>query len=109
MGRGLQLRFEVVGRAIVEDGLAALDVVACPVEADLKRGFGQARKATVVGQFGLEAVPKGPGAGIVVAVAAPAHAGHGPVAGEQGFETGGRELAALVGMHNEPGRWAAQV
>lgn len=94
---------------MVEGGLAALDVVKSPVEAELRRGFGQAGKATAVGQFGLEAFLKGPGAGVVVAVAAPAHAGHGPVAGEQGFETGGRELAALVGMHNEPGRWAAQV
>jgi len=69
------------------------------VIGDSQAGFGQAGKAAAVEQFGFEAAPKGFGVGIVVAVAAPTHTLLSPVAGQQIPESGGRVLAALVGMH----------
>ena len=57
-----------------------------------------------VKQFGFEPMPKGLGAGVVVAVAASAHAMHCPVLREHGSKACGGVLAALVGMHHEPSR-----
>jgi len=72
--------------------------------ADVARGFGQAGEAAAVGQLGVAAAPKRFGGGVVVAVAAPAPALLGPVAGKQLLKAGGRGLAAPVRMHDEPGR-----
>jgi hypothetical protein len=102
----LQLIFEVVGGKIAERGMPPLGVVVGDVVADFELGFGQAEEAAVVEQFGFEAAPKRFGVGVVVAVAAPAHALLRAVFGNQGFESGSRVLAALIGVHNEPG-WRA--
>ena len=88
--------------------MSAFGVVIGDVVADFELGFGQARKAAAIEQFGFEAAPKGSSVGVVVAVAPPAHTLLGAVLGDQGFEAGGRVLAALVGMHDEPGQGAAQ-
>lgn len=45
--------------------------------------------------------------GIIVAVAAPAHALQCAVLGDEGFEAGNRVLAALVGVHDGSSRGTA--
>ena len=77
------------------------------VVADFEPGFGQPGEAATVEQFGLKAAPKRFGVRVVVAVAAPAHALLRAVLGDQGFKSGGRVLAARVGVHNESSGWAA--
>ena len=69
--------------------------------ADFELGLGQARKAAAVEQFGLEAVPKGFGAGVVAAFAEPARALLRAVPGEQVLELRGRLLAVLVGTDHQ--------
>ena len=64
--------------------------------------FASARPGNAVKQLGLEAALKGFGVGIIVAVAAPAHALPRPGAGEQLLKAGSRVLAALVRMDDEP-------
>jgi hypothetical protein len=62
--------------------MAAFGVVIGDVVADFEPGFGQSRKAAAVEQFGFKAAPKRFGVGVVVTVAAPAHALPGTVFGE---------------------------
>ena len=82
--------------------MAPLGVVIGDVVANFELGFGQPGEGAAIEQFGFEAAPKRFGVG--VAVAAPAHALHGPVFDDHVFEARGRVLAALVGMHEQPGR-----
>jgi len=63
-----------------------------------------ASATTAVQQFSFEAAPKRFSVGVIVTVAALAHALYGPVPGQQVLASGGRVLAALVGVHDEPGR-----
>jgi len=69
--------FEVVGGEVTEGGMTSFGVVVGDVVADFEPGFGQAGEAAAVEQFGFEAAPKRFGVGVVVAVAAPAHASLG--------------------------------
>ena len=82
LGRCLKMGFEVVGQVVSEGGMASLGVVISDVLADFEPGFGQAGEAAAVEQFGLEVAPKRFGVGVVVAVAAPVHVGHGAVTEE---------------------------
>ena len=107
LGRGLKLRFEVVWRLIAKRRVASFGIVVGHMAADFELGLGQSGEAVAVEQFGCEAASKGFGVGVVVAVATPAHALQRAVLCDQIFEAGGRVLAALVGMHDKPGRWPA--
>ena len=69
----------MVGRVVTERRMTSLGVVISDVVADFQLGFGQPGKAAAVEQLGLETAPKGFGVGVVVAVAAPAHALPGTV------------------------------
>ena len=83
--------------------MSALGVVVDGMVPDFQACFAQVADAAAIEQFGFEATPKGFGVGIVVAVAAPAPALPGSVAGQQGLEGGGGVPAALVRMDHEPG------
>ena len=95
--------FEVVGRLVAERRMTPFGVVIGDVVADFEPDFGQAGEVAAVEQFGFEAAPKRSGVGVVVAVAASAHALHRAVFCDQVLEAGGRVLAALVGVDDEPG------
>ena len=73
----------MVGRVVAEGGVASfgvvVGVVVGDVVADFKLGFGQAGEVTAVERLGFEAAPKRFGVGVIVAVAAPAHALKCPV------------------------------
>lgn len=71
--------------------------------ADFELGFGQTGEEAAVEQLGFEAAPEGFGVGVVIAVAALAHAGHGPVPGQHELKASGRVLAALVGAPRSRG------
>ena len=58
-----------------------LGVVVGDVVANFEPGFGQTRKVPAIESFVFEAAPKRFGVGVIVAVAALAHALPGPVAG----------------------------
>jgi hypothetical protein len=82
--------------------MSTFGVVVGDVVADFELGFGQAGEVAAVEQFSFEAAPERFGVGVIVAVAAPAPALLGPVSGDQGFETRGGVLAALIGVDDEP-------
>jgi hypothetical protein len=85
--------------------VAALVVVVGYVLGQFQPGFFQAGEAAAVEQFGFEPAPERLGLGLVVAVAAPAHALRGPVLSKQVAEAGSGVVAALIGGHDQPGRW----
>jgi len=62
--------------------VSALDIITSNVVADFELGFGHAREAAAVEQFGFEAAPKGFGVGVGLTVATPAHALLHPVPGQ---------------------------
>ena len=67
---------------VTQSGVAAFGVGIGDVEADFVPGLRQAGKAATLKQFGIETAPKPFSAGIIVAIAAPAHALPRPVAGQ---------------------------
>ena len=69
----------MVGGLVAECGMPPFGVVRGDVAVDFKPGFGRAGEA-----------------------AAPTHSLQRAVFGDQGFEAGGRVLAALVGVDDEP-------
>ena len=103
----MQMDFEVVGGQIAERRMPPLSVIMGDMVADFELGLDQSRGAAAVEQFGFEAASKRFGGGVVVAVAASAHALQRAVFCDQVFEAGGRVLAALVGVDDEPGRGPA--
>ena len=82
-----------------------LGVVVGDVVADFELGFGQSGETAAVEQFGPEVALKRFSVRVVITVAAPAHALPRAVSGNQIFESGGRVLAALVGVDNKPNWW----
>ena len=86
--------------------MTPLSVVIGDAVVNFRPRFGQAGKAAAVEQLGFEAAPKRFGVGVIAAVAAPAPALRGSVAGPQGLAVGGRILASLAGMNHGPG-WGA--
>ena len=87
--------------------MAAFRVVIGNMMADSELGCDQTGKAPAIEEFGFEAAPSRFGVGITVAVAAPAPALRGFVAGQSRLEVGGRVLSSLVRMPDEAGRWPA--
>ena len=101
------MNFEVVGGSVAGCRMTSFGVLIGDVVAGFQPSFGQTGEAAAVKQFRFEAAPKRFGVGVVVAVAAPAHALHSAVPGEQVLEPRGRVLAALVGLNSGPGRGPA--
>ena len=107
VGCCLKMGFEKVWGKVTECGMPPFGVVVGDVVADFQLGFGQAGETAAVEQFGPEPTPKRFGVGVVVTIAAPVHALLNTVFSNQVFETGGRVLAALVGVDDKPGRWGS--
>ena len=82
MGHSLELGFGVGGRLVANCSVSALGVAVSDGMSAFQARFFQAGEASAIQQFGFEPIPKGPSVGIVVAVAAPTHAGPGAVAGK---------------------------
>jgi len=61
--------------------MMALDVVISDIVTDFQPCLSQVAEAAAVEQFGFKQTPKRLGVGVVVTVAAPAHALHGLVTG----------------------------
>jgi len=87
----------VAGRRPASFGSVISDVVT-----DCELGFRLGGELLAVEQFRLEAALKRFGAGVVVAVAASAHALQRAVVGNPFFAARGRVLASSVGVHDEP-------
>ncbi len=65
---------EVIRGEVAEGGMSALRVVVGYIVTDFQARFAQVAEAATVEQFGFEPTPKGFGVGVILAVAAPAHA-----------------------------------
>lgn len=83
--------------------MSALGVIIGEIVTDFQPAFAQVAEAAAIELFRFKATPNGFSGGIIGAVATPAPALQGSVAGQQGLEGGGGVLAALVRMYHEPG------
>ena len=90
--------FEVIRGEIAEGRMPALGVVIGETMADFQPRFREIAEAAAGEQFGFEAAPKRFSVGVILAVAAAAHALHGLVTSYYGLKVGGRTLTTLVGM-----------
>ena len=98
------MSFKIHWRLVIKGAVEALGVIKVfDVLVNGGAGVGQVSEGGAVDQFGFEGAPEGLHGGVVVAVAAGAHAGGDLPGLEQGEEAAAGILFPLIGMVDESG------